>query len=190
MNKRKLNPLTYNNKFKRRRLLPSKSNQPTYDTTTAPNDKSESLIFGSNTPHLSHQSVLIDKDIQFQQLDIDYYFGSIPTSLSDFNNNIKQTIIRLYGVLNNSNAILCHVFGFVPYFYCHTFDGFKVGVDDIYIKDKLNELLNLHKESYQYLNVKEFITNVSVVYRQTIWEYNFDKLDQFLKVFNYFLYAQ
>jgi len=59
----------------------------------------------------------------FQQMDADYYVGNqkpgYPGPASG-----KVPIVRLFGVTQEGNSVLCHVRGYIPYFYIEMPRGF------------------------------------------------------------------
>ncbi|GFS36946.1 cAMP-dependent protein kinase catalytic subunit 1 [Trichonephila inaurata madagascariensis] len=54
--------------------------------------------------------------VVFQQLDIDYYIGQPVPGMSGCQTGIVP-IMRVFGVSMEGNSILCHVHGFLPYFF-------------------------------------------------------------------------
>jgi DNA polymerase delta subunit 1 len=60
--------------------------------------------------------------IQFQQMEVDYYMAcplfGMPHALECREKNINLIpVMRFYGVTMNENSVVCHVHGFLPYFY-------------------------------------------------------------------------
>ncbi|KAG9304597.1 hypothetical protein G9A89_020161 [Geosiphon pyriformis] len=53
--------------------------------------------------------------ILFQQIEIDEYTDILT----------GNPVIRLYGITETGNSVLCHIFGFLPYFYIPAPVGFK-----------------------------------------------------------------
>ena len=64
--------------------------------------------------------------IIFQQLDVDHYIDSTPMLNMPAPEGGVAPILRMYGLTSEGHSIVCHVHGFLPYFYVHAIRGFKV----------------------------------------------------------------
>ncbi|RUS28445.1 ribonuclease H-like domain-containing protein, partial [Jimgerdemannia flammicorona] len=95
----------------------------------------------------------------------------------------RESTIRLFGVTEAGNGVLCHVFGFLPYFYFPAPSGFR--------RDDLEEYKRPHLISYppsyplqlqgQIGNAVDMI-DCEIVERQDIYGYSGDVKSPFVKV--------
>ena len=173
-----------NNTSQRPSRTPSRSSsqRPLSKPNFNPNYDSEKI----NRPKVNSHSFDTSQNMQFQQVDTDYYIGFDPITKSESRNDgrSQRAIIRLYGVTENGESVLCHCVGFAPYFYCKTWQGFQQGQDEELLKNALNcrMLQNNTRSSHK---VHEYVTKVITVKKQSIWGYNFGRNELYLKVFQY-----
>jgi len=114
-------------------------------------------------------------------VDTDYYIGFEPLSQSRHDERSKRAIIRLYGVTETGQSVLCHCVGFAPYFYCNAPPGFVKGRDEDSIRNALNSAMLSNDYSKQKCDV--YVTKIVAVQRQSIWHYHFGKSELVLKVY-------
>lgn len=99
-----------------------------------------------------------DHDISFQQLDAE-------ETIVDDNN-----MARFFGVTDAGNSILCHVYGFVHYFYAPVPRGF-------FKDDHLASFKSYLSQSYQ------GIKDVEIHLKESIWGFNNNSKSPYFKVF-------
>ena len=65
----------------------------------------------------------------FQQLDVDHYIDSNSHAMLDLPapEGGVAPILRMFGLTMEGHSVLCHIHGFLPYFYVQAMKGFKVG---------------------------------------------------------------
>ena len=142
-----------------------------------PNYDSENI----ERPKISITSFNTSQKLCFQQIDTDYYIGFDPISSQRSDERSKRAIIRLYGVTQSGESVLCHCIGFAPYFYCQTWHGFQKG-DEEKLRNALNNRM-LQNESSSKHKCNEYVTKIVLVEKQSIWGYNFGQNKRFLKIY-------
>ncbi|KAG1175920.1 hypothetical protein G6F70_003795 [Rhizopus microsporus] len=99
--------------------------------------------------------------IVFQQIEVDEYM----------NYNIRQPMIRMYGVTKTGNSILCHVKGFYPYFYFPAPRGFQH-----------SHLPALKQSLSSALGFNNVVHSLEIVMKQSIYGFNGNKKSPFIRV--------
>ncbi|KAJ3090216.1 hypothetical protein HK100_007512 [Physocladia obscura] len=115
----------------------------------------------------------------FQQMDIDEYEGqtcfSNPEKLAD------MTILRLFGVTDAGVSAVCHVHGFLPYFYVPAPAGFT----DRNLASFIETLdAALKRDSKR--NLGRFVVDVRIVAKKSIFGYQGPQKTVFLQIFFHF----
>eukprot|EP01137_Pigoraptor_chileana_P012695 Opistho-2@65329 len=77
--------------------------------------------------------------VAFQQLETDFYMGDPLAGMPGARAGVVP-IVRMYGVTMAGNSVVCHVHGFLPYFYIKAPEGFRE-TDCGYLKDQLGRAL-------------------------------------------------
>ena len=64
----------------------------------------------------------------FQQLDVDHYIDSKSHSMLDLPSPKGEVapILRMFGLTMEGHSVVCHIHGFLPYFYVQAIRGFQV----------------------------------------------------------------
>lgn len=167
-----------NNSSTRSSPSPSLSQRPYSKPNFNPNYDSEKI----NRPRVDSHSYDTSQNIEFQQVDTDYYIGFDPITGKRNNGRSQRAIIRMFGVTEKGESVLCHCVGFAPYFYCKTWQGFQQGQDEELLKNALNCRM-LQNNTRTMYKCDEYVTKVIAVKKQSIWGYNFGKNELFLKVY-------
>ncbi|GBB99532.1 hypothetical protein RclHR1_03550012 [Rhizophagus clarus] len=103
--------------------------------------------------------------IIFQQIEIDD--SADPVS--------KEPIIRMFGITEIGNSVLCYVTGFRPYFYIPAPVGFK--------ENDIPSLQNQIARAIQMDNgLKKPIERIELTLKESIWGYHGNIKSQFLKI--------
>ncbi|KTW29650.1 hypothetical protein T552_00859 [Pneumocystis carinii B80] len=102
----------------------------------------------------------MNDDIYFQQIEIDDTMS------------VSGPILRLYGVTEQENSVLCIVTGFFPYFYVPLPQGFHEGHINSF-KMALENAINFSNK---------VINNIELVMRQTIYGFLQDGKTQYIKI--------
>ncbi len=87
-----------------------------------------------------------------------------------------QTRIRLFGVNDLGNSVMFDIVNFHPYFYVGGWDGFNT-IDAQALKD----IIDTGIQEQTGKNHK-YVHDCVADQRQTIWQYNFDRYDPFIKI--------
>ncbi|XP_057299818.1 DNA polymerase delta catalytic subunit-like [Hydractinia symbiolongicarpus] len=115
----------------------------------------------------------------FQQVEVDHYVGQHFSGMPGCTTG-PTPIIRFYGVTMEGNSVMCHVHGFVPYFYIPAPVGFKTE-DCVTFREALNKTvlgdLRSNKD-----NVTQAVLNVELVMKENIYGFNGNKKMPFLCV--------
>ncbi|KAG0169094.1 DNA-directed DNA polymerase delta [Apophysomyces sp. BC1015] len=120
-------------------------------------ENTESVWSRSPAPRLDPAK---DK-LVFQQIEIDDYM--------DYNE--KKPIVRFYGITENGNSVVCHVHGFLPYFYFPA----PVGLQ----RSHLPALKSSLSSAVGAINI---VHDVDIVLKQSIYGYHGDTKSPFVKV--------
>lgn len=113
--------------------------------------------------------------IYFQQLDSDY--ATFPKKPGYPDADLPQVpVVRSYGVTNEGHSVICYIRGYIPYFYIEMPVGFNPSMCSDF-KTLLNRRMGGAPQPGM-----EFVVDVSVVYRTSIWEFQFNQKKAFLKI--------
>jgi len=114
-----------------------------------------------------------DKDsIIFQQMEVDNYVGHHIPGMPG-NKSGPKPIVRFYGVTSEGNSVLCHVHGFVPYFYVPAPPNFKPEDCQIFC-DTLNKAVFGDMRSNKD-NVIQAVLAVDLTIKESIYGYHGNK---------------
>lgn len=116
-------------------------------------------------------------NLVFMQLDLDYETSTPPSHLNMGSEN--TSVVRIFGVTNEGNSVMAHVYCFRPYFYVKPYnDDAQFSASDLdQIKDTLNEKLG-----GDHINA---ITDIEQVEKKSIKNYSPDT-STFLKIYTRF----
>ncbi|CAG8667152.1 4956_t:CDS:2, partial [Ambispora gerdemannii] len=103
----------------------------------------------------------VQDHIIFQQIEVDEY-----NDLS-----MRRPIVRLYGVTERGNSVLCHVSGFLPYFYIPAPVGFKD-----------NDVSHFQRSLEQILSAGNKVFRIEIMMKESIWGYHGNQKNPFLKL--------
>ncbi|GIY06379.1 DNA polymerase delta catalytic subunit [Caerostris extrusa] len=117
--------------------------------------------------------------IVFQQLDIDYYLGQAIPGMSGCKSGTVP-IVRMFGVSMEGHSLLCHVHGFLPYFFLPAPDNFQQS-DCAKFREVLNSLLISDMKSNKE-NIRDAVLAVEIVQKENIYGYTKGGKRPFLKV--------
>uniref|UniRef100_T1JE16 DNA polymerase n=1 Tax=Strigamia maritima TaxID=126957 RepID=T1JE16_STRMM len=115
----------------------------------------------------------------FQQIEIDHYIGK-PISGMPGSQIGPVPVIRMYGITADSNSVMCHVHGFVPYFFVPAPLNF-VDADCRKFKNALNAVILKDLRSNKE-NVQETVLAVELMQRENIYGYTGKTKITFLKL--------
>lgn len=112
-----------------------------------------------------------NEGIKFMGIDIDYYTGKPPNSLSVSDKD--QTICWIFGVTTEGNSILAHIYGFLPYFY-------------VLVPPSMNFTKQDQEQLKRHLNAKlqtiNGVDSIEVVKKKPIMPYQ-EEPSRFLKIY-------
>ncbi|XP_025087757.1 DNA polymerase delta catalytic subunit-like [Pomacea canaliculata] len=129
-------------------------------------------------PLLPHIDPKCD-DIEFQQLDVDYYVGSpLSGMLGAMQGPVP--IVRMYGITMEGNSIMVHIHGFAPYFFVPAQPGFKKEHCQQF-KNALNSAVLRDMRSNKE-DVKEAVLAVDYLLKESIYGYHGNRKIPFLKI--------
>ena len=113
--------------------------------------------------------------IIFQQIDLDFYEG--PPIKESLNSSQRVPIFRMYGVNENGNSILAHLYGYVPYLYSSAPNGVKNS--DLY---KFVGALNMAvRHEVKAKDVPEHVVlDIKLVTKENVYGFHGNKKAQFL----------
>eukprot|EP01027_Heterolobosea_sp_BB2_P018981 GEZU01026676.1.p1 GENE.GEZU01026676.1~~GEZU01026676.1.p1 ORF type:complete len:510 (-),score=126.45 GEZU01026676.1:55-1440(-) len=121
----------------------------------------------------------VQKDsVVFQQLDADYYPGPALAGMPGLSKG-NVPIVRLYGVNDAGNSVLCHVHGFVPYIYVQAPAQFQQKDCDA-TRAHLNKRLAANVKN---ADQSELVVGVELVFKRSIMYYCFGQNQKFLKIY-------
>ncbi len=118
----------------------------------------------------------ITEKLVFQQLECDYYIGDAIEGFTG-NDKGKIPIIRFYGLTKEGNSVLAHVRGVFPHFYVEI-DEEMVGKVKMFY-ELFEELLSDVKKPVG----MEYVHDIKVVEKESIYGYSFGKKIKCLHVF-------
>nr|XP_054761921.1 DNA polymerase delta catalytic subunit-like [Lytechinus pictus]XP_054761922.1 DNA polymerase delta catalytic subunit-like [Lytechinus pictus] len=117
--------------------------------------------------------------IVFQQIDLEHYIGSHIQGMPGATSG-PTPIIRMFGVTDAGNSVMCHVHGFTPYFYIPAPQNFtpehcskfRVGLNDAVLAD-----MRSNKD-----NLTQAVLAVDVLQKENVYGYHGNKMMPFLKI--------
>jgi DNA polymerase delta subunit 1 len=113
----------------------------------------------------------------FQQIDLDFYEG--PPMKESLTSNQKIPIFRLYGVNEEGNSILAHLYGYVPYLYCTAPSGIKNS--DLYrFRESLNHAVR--SEIKQKEIPENIVLDVKLCIKENVYGFHGNRKSQFLQI--------
>ncbi|KAJ3039452.1 DNA-directed DNA polymerase delta [Rhizophlyctis rosea] len=119
------------------------------------------------------------ESIVFQQIDIDDYYGSCPAHVPHIQNPYQlheTSVLRMYGVTMEGNSVVCHVHGFLPYFYVPAPRDYRPEFKDAMIR-AMNMSINPQKKS-----PGPSVVDIDMVQKSTIYGYT-PKKALFLRIY-------
>ncbi|XP_039267108.2 DNA polymerase delta catalytic subunit-like [Styela clava] len=118
-------------------------------------------------------------NIQIQQLDLDTYLSQEPVAgIYDIPYGCAP-VVRMYGITENEHSVLCHVHGFLPYFYIQAMKGFNPNDCDEFCECLNDVVLRDMKGNKE---VKVAVAKVEYCMKQNMYGYNSLGKVPFLKV--------
>ncbi|KFM62169.1 DNA polymerase delta catalytic subunit, partial [Stegodyphus mimosarum] len=115
----------------------------------------------------------------FQQLDLDYYVGQPVPGMPGCNVG-PVPIVRMFGVTMAGNSVLCHVHGFLPYFFIPAPPDFQKA-DCALFREVLNNIVIADMKSNKE-NISDAVLSVELVMKENIYGYTNNGKVPFLKV--------
>ncbi|XP_030845110.1 DNA polymerase delta catalytic subunit isoform X1 [Strongylocentrotus purpuratus] len=117
--------------------------------------------------------------IVFQQIDLEHYIGSHIQGMPGATSG-PTPIIRMFGVTEAGNSVLCHIHGFTPYFYIPAPQNFvpehcskfRMCVNDAVLAD-----MRSNKD-----NLTQAVLAVDVMQKENIYGFHGNKMMPFLKI--------
>lgn len=118
-------------------------------------------------------------DLVFQQIEIDEYESEDRVPWLKYDSKIANRsnplpIIQLYGCTENGNSVLCHIHGFLPYFYVPAPSHFNAEMIPEFVS-KLSQHVDPQYEAYP-------IVDVEIVLRKTLYGFYGTDESRFLKI--------
>ncbi|KAI9201944.1 DNA polymerase family B-domain-containing protein [Polychytrium aggregatum] len=111
--------------------------------------------------------------IVFQQIEVDDYIG--PAHARIPHKGIGDvSIIRMYGVTENGNSVMCHVHGYLPYFYVSAPKGFQQSHIPAFFEALNNQLKNEGS--------KKPIVDAQLVMKQSLYHFQGLQLKPYIQV--------
>ncbi|KAJ8024189.1 DNA polymerase delta catalytic subunit [Holothuria leucospilota] len=117
--------------------------------------------------------------VVFQQLDLEHYLGKQLAGMPGSHQPLTP-IIRMFGITKAGNSVLCHIHGFMPYFYVPAPQDFKRDHCGIF-RDALNKAVLADMRSNKD-NMTQTVLDVEVLEKESMYCYNGNKKSPFLKV--------
>eukprot|EP00899_Mesostigma_viride_P005512 jgi/Mesvir1/14962/Mv14630-RA.2 len=121
-----------------------------------------------------------EKDIVFQQLEIDYIIGKPDAEyLPSFPSRAQAPILRVFGVTEEGNSVCAFVHGFLPYFYIAMPRGFQPDHCESF-RNSLNAAVKASSRRAD----KEplYVLSVSISEKESLMYYQRSKAKLFLKI--------
>eukprot|EP00124_Ichthyophonus_hoferi_P000144 Ihof_evm8s5 gene=Ihof_evmTU8s5 len=112
--------------------------------------------------------------LAFQQIDVDFYTGSPLQGMPGVRTG-QVPIIRMYGVNDKGNSVLCHIHGFLPYFYISAPRNFDAN-DCEMIRGCLNRAVRDQERN------PEVVVAVDVKKKENIYGYRSSTKVDFLRI--------
>lgn len=119
------------------------------------------------------------QSLEFQQFDLDHYLGKPMAGMPGIRTGTVP-VIRMFGVTDGGHSVLCHVHGFLPYFFIEAPSGFKQEHCRAF-KEALSKAVLADMRSNKN-NLLETVAAVEVVMKQSIYGYNSKGKQPFLKI--------
>ncbi|KAJ3249040.1 DNA-directed DNA polymerase delta [Chytriomyces hyalinus] len=116
----------------------------------------------------------------FQQIDVDEYDG---VTLNNSNGLRDMSLIRMYGITQEGFSVLCHVHGFLPYFYIPAPNGFTEQNLQSF-KEALDTAIR--RDSKRQEIAGRAVIDVRIVLKQSIFGYQGPDKTVFLQIFFHF----
>ncbi|XP_003737481.1 DNA polymerase delta catalytic subunit [Galendromus occidentalis] len=119
-----------------------------------------------------------EQKLEFQQVDLDHYIGPIKAGMTTVTSGLVP-VTRVFGSTEEGHSVLCHVHGFLPYFYVQAPPGFNKGSLEEFRKNLNQAVLGDMKGNK---NVAEAVLNCELVDKQNIYGYTDRGLEPFIKI--------
>ncbi|XP_022652508.1 DNA polymerase delta catalytic subunit-like [Varroa destructor] len=117
-------------------------------------------------------------NLEFQQVDLDHYLGSAMQGMTNVSSE-TVAITRMFGTTDEGHSVVCHVHGFLPYFYVEAPSGFeKKHLEEF--RQKLNRAVIEDIRGSK--SVSEAILECKLVSKQNIYGYSDLGLQPFIKI--------
>eukprot|EP00794_Sanderia_malayensis_P008104 gene8104-8972_t len=116
----------------------------------------------------------------FQQLELDDYIGPHLPGMPGCKDG-PNAIMRMFGITEDGNSVLCHVHGFVPYFFIPAPKGFNTEHCSLF-QDALNKTVLADMRSNKD-NVSQAIVAVEVHSKENIYGYHGNTKIPYLKIY-------
>lgn len=130
-------------------------------------------------PQLSAPWDAKSQSLEFQQLDLDHYLGEPLPGMPGMSRG-PVPIVRMFGVTDSGHSVLCHVHGFLPYFYVEAPPNFRK--EHCWpFREALNKAVLKDMRSNKN-NLSDTVVGVDMVLKQSIYGYNSKGKTPFLKV--------
>ncbi|KAL0483623.1 DNA polymerase delta catalytic subunit [Acrasis kona] len=123
-----------------------------------------------------------EKSLIFQQMDADYYLGEQKPGYPGPESGTVP-IIQLYGVTKEGHSVLCHVRGFVPYFYIEMPEHFNPETDCEWFRELLCDHLKSSSRGMSKGEKMEFVNQVSHFRSRSLMNYTFNEDRDFLTIY-------
>lgn len=119
------------------------------------------------------------RSLEFQQLDLDHYLGEPLPGMPGMSRG-PIPIVRMFGVTDDGHSVLCHVHGFLPYFYIEAPPNFRK--EHCWnFREALNRAVLKDMRSNKN-NLSDTVVGIDMVLKQSIYGYNSKGKTPFLKV--------
>ncbi|XP_022785647.1 DNA polymerase delta catalytic subunit-like [Stylophora pistillata] len=115
----------------------------------------------------------------FQQLEVDNYIGK-PLQGMPGSKVGPVPIVQMYGVTMEGNSVLCHIHGFVPYFYVPAPPGFQQSYCSVF-QDCLDKAVLVDMRSNKD-NVTQAVLAVDCEMKESIYGYHSNRKIPFLRI--------
>ena len=134
-----------------------------------------SLHFLSLTPSLPPSP----QHTAFQQMDLDYTVAKPPHyDKTKPRPTTRAPVIRMFGVTEKGNSVMCWVHDFKPYFYVLCPAWFKAD-SPVHVANAISKAL---RDDNRFREYSEPVLAIDVVKKQSVWGYQFEKESDFMKI--------